>query len=196
MHFSPGKIQQRVRSAQRFSHLKCIEFITYSRPTAASTCLSLARCVLIDNVFSCTRDSRVFFVIARLLVASDPRESAAENKIAMEKFQDALTAWFAPVRFAPCEFSLTVHRLFHSRPRIRKITAVRRDTTTRISRVRSRSWTYDTFLSSRFSFPFPLCAYPGSRWCLTTVLQAGKAAAANAKPRTVTSETRETIKTS
>lgn len=24
---------------------------------------------------------------------------------------DALTAWFAPVRFAPCEFSLTVHRL-------------------------------------------------------------------------------------
>lgn len=35
MHFSPGKIQQRVRSAQRFSHLKCIEFITYSRPTGA-----------------------------------------------------------------------------------------------------------------------------------------------------------------
>lgn len=130
MHFSPGKIQQRVRSAQRFSHLKCIEFITYSRPTAAPTYPSTRRFTLIDNVFSRARDSRVFFVTARVSSTRSGirAKNAAENKIAMEKFWDALTAGvrFVPVRFAPHEFSLAVHRLSIFAREFLKITAVER----------------------------------------------------------------------
>lgn len=88
MHFSPGKIQQRVRTAQRFSHLKCIEFITYSQPTlcrADSLPISLSHPPLID-VFTRARDFRVFFVIASYLPYIDPASSVAKNKIAMEKF--------------------------------------------------------------------------------------------------------------
>lgn len=36
MHFSVEKSGKEVGSAQRFSHLKCIEFITYSQTTAAT----------------------------------------------------------------------------------------------------------------------------------------------------------------
>lgn len=104
MHFSLGKIQQRVRSAQRFSHLKCIEFITYSRPTGARAqragLLPSLVAPLIDNVFSRGRDFRVSFVIVHPTPVTDEapqyrtptRElSAAENKIAMEKLRRALT---------------------------------------------------------------------------------------------------------
>lgn len=120
MHFSPGKIQQRVRSAQRFSHLKCIEFITYSQPTVPRRPVPAlpAAPTLIDNVFSRARDSRVSFVTARLF--RQP-ENAAENKIAMEKFRDALTARrgdvrFVPVRFAPREILVSGTSAFHFRP--------------------------------------------------------------------------------
>lgn len=68
---------------------------------------------LIDNVFSRARDSRVFFVTVSSNRSDIRAKNAAENRIAMEKLWDALTAGvrFVPVRFAPHEFSLAVHRL-------------------------------------------------------------------------------------
>lgn len=127
MHFSPGKIQQRVRSAQRFSHLKCIEFITYSRPTAAPTYPPVA-----------PSSTTCFHVLVILAFSSSPRVSstrsgiraknAAENKIAMEKFWDALTAVWGLYRWDLRRARILVSgtSAFHFRPRILKITAVER----------------------------------------------------------------------
>lgn len=126
MHFSPGKIQQRVRSAQRFSHLKCIEFITYSQPTVPRRpTYPSRRSTLIDNVFSRARDSRVFFVTARLFRPKTRLKikSRWKNSGMLLRRGDVR---FVPVRFAPREFSLAVHRLSIFAPRILKITAVER----------------------------------------------------------------------
>lgn len=139
MHFSLGKIQQRVRSAQRFSHLKCIEFITYSRPTGARAqrgagLLPSLVAPLIDNVFSRGRDFRVSFVIVhptpvtdeapRAVQGTPTRElSAAENKIAMEKLRRALTGDGGLYR---ARVLVSGTSAFHSRLQIPKITAVER----------------------------------------------------------------------
>lgn len=83
MHFSPGKIQQRVRSAQRFSHLKCIEFITYSRPTGARVTPAFPPCPAardpsIDNVFSHGGAPRM---LTRFSFIDDARAETRGSKI-------------------------------------------------------------------------------------------------------------------
>lgn len=129
MHFSLGKIQQRVRSAQRFSHLKCIEFITYSRPTATPRRLTLASpssttCFHVLVIFALSSSPpRLFHPIRHPRV-----KRAAENKIAMEKFWDALTAGARACTGEICAARILVSgtSAFHFRPRILKITAVER----------------------------------------------------------------------
>lgn len=138
-----------------------------------------------------------FHVLVILAFSSSPRARVSSTrsgirakmrlkiKSRMEKFWDALMAVvvrFVPVRFAPREFSLAVHRLSIFAPRILKIIAAEcipphRDTArgvgeaAQISRGESRRVGLPgIFLLSR-SFSRPFCANPRSRRCLTTVLQ-------------------------
>lgn len=176
MHFSPGKIQQRVRSAQRFSHLKCIEFITYSQPTvprrptypspplppSSTTCFH----VLVILAFP-SSPPRLFRPKTRLKIKSRWKNSGMLLRRGAARRGDVR---FVPVRFAPREFSLAVHRLSIFAPRILKITAVERipshrDAATRISRGESRSrvGAAYSFCPARPLFPRPLCAKPRGR---------------------------------
>lgn len=190
MHFSPGKIQQRVRSAQRFSHLKCIEFITYSRPTAAPTYPPVAP----------PSSTTCFHVLVILAFSSSPRVSstrsghparkrAAENKIADGKILGRSYGGCEVCTGEICAARILVSgtSAFHFRPRILKITAVecipaRRDTAAQISRGESRSRVVWHIPFIPLFFPFPL-RKPEVVPVFNDRVTTGKAVATNAKPR-------------
>lgn len=182
----------------------------------------LAPAPLIDNVFSRGRDFRVSFVITPPAIPSraersgtrhlhptghlHARASAAENKIAMEKLRRALTGRGFVSR-ARARVLVSGTSAFHSRLQIPKITAVertRRGATrhgAKRRRLEFREASRHAVAPVRYVFllfrPFsrPFCA-TGSRWCLTTVLQPVRQSRRMQNLGTVTSETRETIKTS
>lgn len=201
MHFSPGKIQQRVRSAQRFSHLKCIEFITYSRPTAAPTYPPVAS----------PSSTTCFHVLVILAFSSSPRVSSTRSGIRVKTRLKIKSRWknsgMLLRRCEVCTGEICTVRIlvsgtsaFHFRPRILKITAVERipshrDTATQISRGESRSRVAWHIPFIPLFFPSPLHK-PEVALVFNDRVTTGKAVATNAKSRAVTRETRETIKTS
>lgn len=140
-------------------------------------------------MFSRARDSRVFFVTARLFRPKTRLKIKSRWKNSGMLLRRGAVR-FVPVRFAPREFSLAVHRLSIFAPRILKITAVERipshrDTATRISRgeSRGRAARRYSFCPARPLFPRPLCAKPEVALVFNDRVTTGKAVATNAKPR-------------
>lgn len=162
------------------------------------------RSTLIDNVFSRARDSRVFFVTARLFhPIRHPRENARLKIKSRWKNSGMLLR-----RCEVCTGEICAARIlvsgtsaFHFRPRILKITAVERtpphrDTATQISRGESRSRVARHIPFIPLFFPFSLREPGEVAPVFNDRVTTCKAVATNAKPRVVTRETRETIKTS
>lgn len=158
---------------------------------------------LIDNVFSRARDSRVFFVTARLFRP----KTRLKIKSRWKNSGDALTARRCEV----CTGEICAARIlvsgtsaFHFRPANSENNSgctypVRTGTRRLEFREASHAVGYARripFVPRVLFFPFPFAQNPRSRWCLTTVLQPVRQSRRMQNLGAVTRETRETIKTS